>query len=251
MKIADRSSKRMTIAPRLIGSADCRLDLDFSPRAVWPELLPGIAVNGFAWAGFRQPFFLDHTVDFSTMPARFRELHPELSFVELARLARAAEHVEQFPFEEIYFEHFGALNDDVWNTIQLIAFLPDTMANWAMDRRLKPADFSPLESLLSEAPGVFEEASSVFADLQRLEISRIEGTKVLELLSGLLLEGRELEDVRALDEDTGHSWHRRLYEMRHPLIPRFELPIAEHDIDRQISALMKMKEDLRSTTFES
>lgn len=249
---ATTKSKRMTIAPRLISSADCRLDLDFAPRAVWPELLPGIAVNGFAWAGFRQSYFLDHTVDFSSMPARFRELHPELSFVELARLARASESVEQFPFAEIFEAHFEPLSDELWNTIQLVAFLPETLANWAMEHRLDPDDFGPLENLLSEAPGIFEEAGDLFADLQRREITRVEGVKILRLMSELLIEGAGLETVRARADESGQTWHRRLHTLRHPLSPAYEVHSQELDIDGQIQALLKIKEELlRSSPFDN
>jgi hypothetical protein len=208
----------MVVRPMLLRPfMQCSKDLNFAPRRTWPKALPAIAWRGALVCAFDRTggLALDHVnEDDESILGLLTACHPELALSELARLDRQLRrfHPRMAPgARENLFAHYGLRwCDRLEQTLAILMETPITYQDFADDKGFSIRDHAPLLSLPN--PPLF---TPFLEALARLNPSKSEAARVLELGVELFLLGRPLRDLLPENNQSVH-YLRRLEQWRRP-----------------------------------
>jgi len=197
--------------------AQCGKDLDFQPRRQWPAALPAYAWRGQLLCGFgRESGMALDLFELQRAPLieALKAVHPKLALCELARLSSALERTWPEMFMELreglFQEYALRWSERLEQTLRLLKDTPPSFQEWTGEKDLGARDLSVLLALT--APREFD---PFLEALPRLNLSRAEGVRAMELGAELFMMGRPLNDILP-SGDQGATYLRQLEKWRRP-----------------------------------
>ena len=198
----------------------CSRELAFQPRAAWPDVLPALAWRGHLLTAFarRQGEALD--LGAISLVDALKSAYSDLTLGEMARFLSALQvsQPEAFgEFREPLLAAYGLRSSERFaQTCALLLQTPLEFQNWVDEKKLGARDLAPLLALTESATSG-ERAPFVpfLAALVRLNISKSDGVRALELGVELFLMGRELSDLLPSGENPA-LYLRQLEKWRRP-----------------------------------
>jgi hypothetical protein len=192
---------------------ECQRNLDFEPELPWADLLPAFCYQiERRWellCGFDRKCGFALPLSGNNLPQTLKAIYPVMSFVELARLSSLLP-LESTDRSELWTLYGYRWKESLAAVVNKVIHLPLCTQKWLQLKRLGPQDLAPLRSL--EKTDQLEEFWPHFT---RLNLSKTEGAKVLELLVELLLLGTTAAELAP--EGTGDQWCKALIGKRFPL----------------------------------
>jgi hypothetical protein len=193
----------------------CDKGLDFGPLAVWPDVLPPLAWQGFLLCGFSRARGEVLELGASPLIDVLKAAYPELALGEMARLQQALRtHVpavaDEFGDALLQAYNFRP-SDRLQQCFSILLRTPSVFQKWVDEKRLGARDLASLLAL----DGV-ENFAVFLTALVELPISKSDGVRALELGVELFLLGRPLNDLLP-STDNPALYLMRLEKWRRPL----------------------------------
>lgn len=192
----------------------CSKVLDFSPRREWSPVLPALVWKDNLICAFKRDSGEAVDVSEHLFLEVWKACHPELGLGEIARLVACIRRFNGEFFVEIgsgLLALYGLrLNDRLGLILDVLVQCPREFQNWVDDKKMAARDLVPLLAVADVA-----EISPLLLELPRMQISKFEGARALELFIELYLMGRPLNDLLPTS-DNGSLYLRRLEQWRKP-----------------------------------
>ena len=173
--------------------SQCTRCLDFRPRAKWPSVLPSIAWNEILVAGFKRASLgrpetavcLFIASEEFSLEEPMSSLYPNLSFLELARVADQLKKVKLEINWPDFCSRLGYHARSDWPSLfQVMKAAPNELLEWWQSHDVSPRDLAPLNALpVDLRDRYFQLAKKAVA----LAPSKSDGVQILEWLVDILL----------------------------------------------------------------
>ncbi len=195
----------------LLHQAQCQSRLNFKPLRVWPQSLPAIAWNKHIIAGFEsQGPVLNLLPDDADFLAAFKDCHPTLSLIELARFYQIAD--DSFcDWAEFFSTYQLRYSERLVQLLPLLPQTPESFQTWAAERSLSLKDFAIFYDFKTNLEALVPYLEKVV----ELRMSKTQGVSALEWAGELHL--MDLPSATILAESkSAEAWMIALKKMRYP-----------------------------------
>lgn len=198
-------------------------NLDFSPRKPLPSIFPLFTWHGKALNHFQTKGTAHFTTDLShlSLSEAMLKLYPKMTFAELSRFYSIAKDIANVDWGH-FFEAYGYRFDErLKKLINTFLALPFNMQNWIQEHHISPKDIFPLTALSTE-----QWPNEAFDYICANDLSRSQGSQLLDLLSELILMDVPWHDLKPQEESL-NQWLIRLKALRFPNTMDLDAQIKE------------------------